>query len=226
MRILGYGEDALTLYVLQKEMGTFLRKVKEKVKEEQADLDRAVVYYRRSFGRRGGSGRSEFGEFDAIVSTERAIYLVETKWTGSTEWKKDGGVELKDNQLARHQIFQWYLEEWQDGPSGQWASFATDERRSKFQTKFGKTMPTERSATLVRNLEFILQKLGGGRKKIQNILLLVDVGARRARLRPGLSRLACPPCDKKRVSNLPDSFLSVRIDLKSVGGAGFVELQP
>jgi hypothetical protein len=87
-------------------------------------------------------------------------------------------------------------------------------------------MPTERSATLVRNLEFILQKLGGGRKKIQNILLLVDVGARRARLRPGLSRLACPPCDKKRVSNLPDSFLSVRIDLKSVGGAGFVELQP
>jgi hypothetical protein len=182
------------------------------VKEEQANPNRAVVYYRPSFGRRGGSGRSEFGEFDAIVSTERAIYLVETKWTGSTEWKKDGSVKLKDNQLARHQIFQWYLEEWQDGASGQWASFATDERRSKFQTKFGKTMPTERPATLVRNLEFILQKLGGGGKKIQNILLLVDV--------------LTDPCDKKPVSDVPDSFLSVRIDVRSVGGAGFVELQP
>lgn len=213
MKILGYGEDALTLYVLQKEMGTFLRKVKEEVKEEQADPNRTVVYYRPSFGRRGGAGRSEFGEFDAIVSTDQAIYLVETKWIGSTGFKTRK-VKLEERQVIRHKILRWYLEKWREERSPEWQTFAKS-HRERFQEAFPKrTMPAGKQDKLVQNLRFILKELGGEKKKIQNVLLLIELCA---------DKLERP--NRPQVDGRPDSFCLVHITVGPFEGAGFVQLQ-
>lgn len=84
MTILGYGEDALTLHALANGLPDIFRQL-----GENTDPVKALVFYRPSFGRRSsalaGSPRSEFGEFDAIIRTARAVYLVEAKWSASGE---------------------------------------------------------------------------------------------------------------------------------------------
>jgi hypothetical protein len=200
MRVLGYGEDALTLHILRNHMGEFLKQLKDPGISESA-----AAYYRPSFGR----GRGCFGEFDAIVSTERAIYLVETKWNESSEWKTG---ELKDKQQRRHEMFEWYAEQWQRVAPANWSEFATDECRRLFLKRFGKNMPHGKTGVLVRNLEFILQAIGARGKDIENVLLLVDV-------RGGNS-------EKPALTKVPRSFHQVYLRLESIGGAGFIQLQP
>src|SRR2546426_593351 len=82
--IICYGEDALTWHAVSNGLPGIFRQL-----GDDTDPGRALVFYRPSFGRRGsaltGSLRSEFGEFDVIIGTPRAVYLVEAKWSASAD---------------------------------------------------------------------------------------------------------------------------------------------
>src|SRR5688500_220649 len=114
MPVLGYGEDALTLHALTKGLPGVFRQL-----GDDTDPGKAVIFYRPSFGRRSSAGapRSEFGEFDAIIGTARAVYPVEAKWSASG--KLDGQeLTLRPEQLRRHQAFRLFFDEWRrDRPS-------------------------------------------------------------------------------------------------------------
>ena len=45
----------------------------------------------------GGAKRSEFGEFDALIVTSEAAYLIEAKW-GSSRENDNGEARLRDEQ--------------------------------------------------------------------------------------------------------------------------------
>src|SRR5512143_1712426 len=97
-RIFGYGEDALTYWAVTSRLGEMLQALGDK--SLPAD---ATVIYRPSFGRRGSIGptatneqySAEFGEFDAILGTRQAVYLVESKWDSSSEIRDDQ-ITLRD----------------------------------------------------------------------------------------------------------------------------------
>jgi hypothetical protein len=96
-KIIGYGEDALTLYAINNGM------LKKFIKNEEI----VKVFYRPSFGR---GGWPCFGEFDAIILTNKNIYLIESKWENSNEYKETGStIVLTEPQAFRHFLFQTYL---------------------------------------------------------------------------------------------------------------------
>lgn len=59
---LGYGEDALTLWALEKHRSEILNKL-----DDQTTTSDCLVFFRPSFGRSGGKGSAEFGEFDSRI---------------------------------------------------------------------------------------------------------------------------------------------------------------
>ena len=69
MNILGYGEDALTLWALQNILPFILEMLHDSSVPSQCD-----VFFRPSFGRRGGKRSSQFGEFDFIILSEDRLY--------------------------------------------------------------------------------------------------------------------------------------------------------
>jgi len=146
--ILGYGEDAFTLWALKRRLPEILEELKDKTKPSDC-----LIFYRPSFGRRGGKARAEFGEFDAILSSSQNIYLIESKWD------KKNGIELGKEQVRRHKIFSWYLENWDAQRYGNdWRKF-----ESESQSNFAKTVQGRKIAPaenrLAENLEFVLNKL-------------------------------------------------------------------
>ena len=92
--------------------------------------DAALAIFRPSFGRRAssstgtGAARSEFGEFDAILGTSQATYLIESKWDGSSELR-NGKITLGPAQLHRHVVFQWYLKMWKQCGPMPWKTFVS-----------------------------------------------------------------------------------------------------
>jgi hypothetical protein len=147
--ILGYGEDALTLWALKQ----YVRKILEEFQDKTAP-SKHLIFYRPSFGRRSRKRSSVFGEFDAIIVSCRNIYLIESKWDNLTEHRKDE-IKLGQEQKLRHEIFSWYLMHWDKKYSGHWESFRENYRKKfKFQRK---TLPLK-SSLLAKNLEFILTK--------------------------------------------------------------------
>ena len=68
--------------------------------------------------------RAQFGEFDALVGTPKATYLIESKWTGAQII--NGHIRLKEWQVLRHRVFRWIRNEWlRDEATGQmtWQQF-------------------------------------------------------------------------------------------------------
>jgi len=63
-KILGYGEDALTLWALKNKLSISLNAF-----EDQTNPEDCIVFYRPSFGRSGGTLSAQFGEFDALVAS-------------------------------------------------------------------------------------------------------------------------------------------------------------
>jgi hypothetical protein len=106
MKVYAYGEDALTLWAIKNKLPEILGELGDETK-----VDECKMFFRPSFGR-GGKGTSNFGEFDFILLTGKAIYLGESKWDGSSEKLKDGLLELRPEQLFRHNVFKWYMDNW------------------------------------------------------------------------------------------------------------------
>jgi hypothetical protein len=102
-QIFGYGEDALTLWLLKNRPDEILKRYNDKTEPSGCR-----VFYRPSFGRNGGKDSAEFGEFDAILASKENVYLIESKWDNH---RKDNQKELRlrDEQTTRHKVFRWYL---------------------------------------------------------------------------------------------------------------------
>jgi hypothetical protein len=79
MPILGYGEDSLTLHALAAGLADILHQL-----GDDSDPERSVVFFRPSFGRKGpgtyGPAGAQFGEFDTIIGTPKAVYLGEANF--------------------------------------------------------------------------------------------------------------------------------------------------
>lgn len=173
-QILGYGEDALTLWALGQQLATILERL-----DDQTSPDKALVFYRPSFGRGqryrvGENVRiAAFGEFDAIIGTEKGVYLVESKWEGSQNAVPDGRIKLRDKQIQRHRIFQWYRTKWREHRAPQnWDEFRK-QSIEEFQRRFvGNTMP-KAGDRLAQNLRFVLDQLQSCGSMTINVLLFL-----------------------------------------------------
>lgn len=169
MRILGYGEDALTLWALRKRTPDILRQLGDRTNPSDY-----LVFYRPSFGRKGGSNRAEFGEFDFILVTRECVYLGESKWDHSSE-VKDQSANLREEQTDRHRFLRWYVNEWlRHGPKD-WGSFA-GVAREQFKSVFPKKLAPNGSI-LAGSLETILNEIqahvGTSSIQIRDVLLFL-----------------------------------------------------
>jgi len=199
----GYGEDALTLWAMTKGLRAFLDQL-----NDSTATGEAVVYFRPSFGRRSPNPNatpSVFGEFDAIVVTEIASYLVEGKWNSSAELQETT-VTVADRQRRRHRVFRWYRDHWRQMASLSWAEFR-ERTKADFESAFpGLTIPTA-GTTLAKNLEFVLS--GVCRRDIPLVDVLLFSTVRHA-IRPTVVD--------------PPEFSLVVMHAQAVGGDGFIEL--
>jgi len=167
-RIIGYGEDAFTLWVLKQHTSKILEQF-----EDRTTLSNCLIFYRPSFGRHSKESSSIFGEFDAIISSEENIYLIESKWDNLTEFNNDELI-LREEQILRHRIFSWYLTHWDRKYSNDWQTFI-NEHQNDFKFKDKTVAP--KGSLLAANLEFILNKLlehcrrFSSKDNIKNVLL-------------------------------------------------------
>jgi hypothetical protein len=166
-KILGYGEDALTLWVLKQHTSKILDEFQDKT-----PISECLIFYRPSFGRHSKANSSVFGEFDAILATKCNTYLIESKWDNLTEFNKEE-LKLREEQTLRHKVFQWYLTHWSKKYYGNWQSFI-NEHQTDFKIENKSIAP--KNSLLSRNLEYILNKIQQhcesiSESKIKNVLL-------------------------------------------------------
>ena len=116
-----YGEDGLTLWALITMREQLFARFALTFPKDSFDVD-TRLFYRISFGRRGGMGSKQFGEFDFIIKTKKTIYLGESKWCNSSEFSRNRrdpnreNLQLSDVQFRRHRVMRWYINNW----SGNW----------------------------------------------------------------------------------------------------------
>lgn len=175
-KILGYGEDAFTLWALKHCTANIL----EEFQDHTAPSD-CLIFYRPSFGRSGGKDSAEFGEFDAILVSLENIYLIESKWDNLSKFRKKE-LTLDEEQLLRHRILSWYIVHWDKKYSNDWERF-TKEKGDDFENHFRKERKKiahtgkRKRKLLARNLEFILTDLQkrcrnfSSKSNIKNVLL-------------------------------------------------------
>jgi hypothetical protein len=170
MKLLGYGEDALTLWALTSRRHDVLLAL-----GDTSDPDRCTLIYRPSFGRKGGPTSSQFGEFDFILGTPNALYLGEAKWDKSPELKEHP-IRLRDEQAERHQVFAVYYRTWIGRP--QWSvSDFFEASRARFVIEHLDKPTPPGGSTLARNLISILRVCADSTKgadSIRNVLLVTD----------------------------------------------------
>ena len=165
MALLGYGEDALTFHALSAGYSDLLRNLGDTARPGET-----IRFFRPSFGRRGSSRtslRSEFGEFDAIVGTTTAVYLVEAKWASSGEYRKNS-VSLRAEQKRRHAAFRAYLDAWRRRSSDDWSAFAEGLRSDLLTLNL---LPPKAGTTLARNLAWVLRRLDSCGTSTVDVLL-------------------------------------------------------
>jgi hypothetical protein len=150
-KILGYGEDALTLWALKHHVSKILEEFQDKTA-----LSDCLIFYRPSFGRHSQVNSSIFGEFDSIIASKKNIYLIESKWDNLSEFN-DEEITLKEEQTLRHEVFSWYLTHWNKKYSNNWQFFINDQPKD-FKIENKKTI-APKDSLLSRNLEFVLSKL-------------------------------------------------------------------
>ena len=170
-RFLGYGEDALTLWAVTERLDFILKEL-----GDDSDPANCTVFYRPSFGR-----ESLYGEFDAIIITPKTAYLVESKWDGSGDLSKG----LEEHQIRRHEILEWYHDNWKGEVGEDWNEFARV-NNSAFKEKFtyfvgekekrvekSKFIPSS-DTILGQNLQTVLKTIIG--KNLENVLLYLHRG--------------------------------------------------
>lgn len=150
MRIIGYGEDALTLWAIKNKMEAILQQL-----NDNSDVSQCQVFFRPSFGRSGGNNSAQFGEFDFIILSQSHLYLGESKWDRSSE-KKDDILELREEQKLRHEIFRLYVDEWLKRDYSSWIEFLEKSKESMRAKGMIKPLAPVNSL-LSSNLQTLLQ---------------------------------------------------------------------
>lgn len=169
-KIFGYGEDALTLWALK----CHISKVLEEFRDQTAPSD-CLVFFRPSFGRRGGKGSQIFGEFDAIIASSENVYLIESKWDNLSRFKDDE-ITLEEEQTLRHDILSWYITHWNTKYSNNWESLIRNQKND-FEKKFSGKEIAHSNRLLAANLEFVLNAMrkhcpkSKSENHIKNVLL-------------------------------------------------------
>jgi len=170
MKVLGYGEDALTLWALTNRCREVLR-----ILGDGSDQEDVALIYRPSFGRKGGPRSSQFGEFDFILGTTSALYLGEAKWDKSPELQ-ERPIKLRDEQRERHKVFAAYYRTWVTRPQWQVSDFLEAAKENFAAQKLEKPIPPAGSI-LARNLISILTVCAQETKRtriVRNVLLVTD----------------------------------------------------
>lgn len=174
MEILGYGEDALTLWALKNKLPDILQKL-----HDESSLSECEALYRPSFGRSGGEDSAQFGEFDFILLSKAQLYLGESKWPRSSERPKNGILELREEQLLRHRVFRFYVEEWAFGKYISWSEFEKA-AAIKLQAQNIRKPIAPAGSLLTSNLETVLKVVKQHFKMlppIKNVLLYLHYGS-------------------------------------------------
>ena len=173
MQILGYGEDALTLWALQNKLPVILESL-----NDSSIPPNCKAFFRPSFGRSGGEHSAQFGEFDFILLAETCVYLGESKWDRSSEKIVEGVLTLRDEQLLRHASFEFYLQEWAWGQYASWHDFVEQAPRKLQERGITKPIAPEFSL-LASNLQAaltIIQQHFTTRPTVRNVLLYFHSG--------------------------------------------------
>jgi hypothetical protein len=180
MQLLGYGEDALTLWVLTRRLDELLSRLGESRQQVLA------LFYRPSFGRRSAGPKAEpgthgpqFGEFDGIIiSQQRAIYLVEAKWPSSGELAEEK-IILRPEQRIRHALLRAYLAAWRAMQPKSWEEFTARHRSFEIHLDGGtprRYLTPEPRTRLASNLETVLRRCAEGGDQTHDVLLVVHPG--------------------------------------------------
>ena len=123
-------------------------------------------------------GEAQFGEFDALVGTPKATYLIESKWTGAQII--NGHIRLKEWQVLRHRVFRWIRNEWlrERAATGQmtWQQFYAAKVEA-FEAEFRpeSKMLARPTSRLARNLEFVLQQLAAFPARTMDVLVYFHI---------------------------------------------------
>jgi len=155
MRVMGYGEDGLTLVYFCTQLPQFLVQIGDATQAEAC-----TVYYRASFGRRG-----EFGEFDAIVVAAEVIYLCESKWNDRHPSEVQQ-TQLKRAQVRRNTIMHQIVGAFHQQQPQSWADFR-EQNAAGFE---GFALPAGETK-LAKNLWSILDQLRNHPCECKDVLL-------------------------------------------------------
>jgi hypothetical protein len=169
MDVYGYGEDALTLWAFHNRLPALLSQL-----NDDSSPDDCVLFFRPSFGRRGGGKSAQFGEFDFILLTGRRVYLGEAKWDRASEAAGSNEIVLRPEQSHRHAVFRQYVGEWTHGTYDSWDAFLATAGPT---WPGGKPVAPEGSLlseNLQRVLSTIQAKLNGTPEVVDVLLYLYD----------------------------------------------------
>ena len=208
-QIICYGEDALTYWAITSKLGDILRTL-----GDNSYPSATIIIYRPSFGRRGSIGThaneeqlsAEFGEFDTILGTQQAVYLVESKWDSSPK-TRNYWITLKNAQSRRHEIMRWYLNTWRMSQPKDWITFVA-QQETTFQALFPGNKLAPADSRLAQNLEFFLNSLGKCGDHVQDVLLFFGQAS-----------------SLKPVGVKPNSFKLVILEYKPLIPSGYFQIQ-
>jgi hypothetical protein len=181
MDILAYGEDALTLWAIKEKLSDILEQLGQP--KDYSPLEKCKVFFRPSYGRKGGDKSPEFGEFDFIILYKDCLYLGESKWDDSKKNFCKRDLILKDNQINRHRIFKACFEERQ---YTSWDVFAENvvERLKKINITKPKVSEKHRLADNLKTVLNVIKKHYENvhEVKVNNVLLYLHCRAKKENL--------------------------------------------
>jgi hypothetical protein len=168
MKLYGYGEDALTLWALKMKLPEILEALEDNSHSSDCEL-----FFRPSFGRRGGEKSSQFGEFDFLILAKDRLYLGESKWDRSPEVTDTGTIELRKEQIVRHRLMAFYVRHWVFGQYSSWEEFYEAAPPLLKQEEINKTLPLyDRLLTKnLKSIKKIISRHFSNKPAIHNVLL-------------------------------------------------------
>jgi hypothetical protein len=169
MDVYGYGEDALTLWAFYNRLPALLSQL-----NDDSSPDQCVLFFRPSFGRRGGGKSAQFGEFDFILLSSIRLYLGEAKSDRSSEAVRGEEIVLRQEQLLRHQVFRQYVTDWTRGSYDSWDAFLSAVAPSWPGDKPMAPNGSLLSENLHRVLSTVQAKLNGTPEVVDVLLYLHD----------------------------------------------------
>ena len=166
----GFGTDSLTLHAITNRLPELLRSL-----GDASSPETAVVFFQPSFGHKGMSkkvtdlGRVDFGHFDAIVGTQKAVYLIDSLTERSPE-VRNTLVEYDRIRQYPHVIFRGYRDAWQEQKPESWMSFEAHQAEP-FRVKFPRNKVAPFGSEIASALEFVLTSLQDCGNELVDVVL-------------------------------------------------------